>query len=166
VLDGRDVLIQHLGKVIGNGDSTKLWHDPWLSTSSPKEVEGPLTLDDKDLVVADVLTRETCIWNRTALEKQFPTLLDEILLLHLSTTGAENSYAWLLHSSCSYTAKSGYISRHRLNLPPIGTEVNLFPWIVWFIWTARNFLIFETRHTEPTEVLSKAIAAAKEWITA
>ena len=57
-------------------------------------------------------------------------------------------------------------SRHRLNLPPIGTEVNLLPWIVWFIWTARNGLIFETRHTEPTEVLRKAIAAAKEWITA
>ena len=113
VLDGRDVLIQHLGKVIGNGDSTKLWHDPWLSTSSPKEVEGPLTLDDKDLVVADVLTRETCIWNRTALEEQFPTLLDEILLLHQSTTGAEDSYAWLLHSSCSYTTKSGYMSLQR-----------------------------------------------------
>ncbi|CAN6824655.1 unnamed protein product, partial [Brassica oleracea] len=166
VLEGRDVLIQHLGKVVGNGNSIRLWHDPWLSTSSPKAVEGPLTLDDKDLAVVDVLTWETCIWNRAALEKQFPTLLDEILLLHPSTTGAEDSYAWLQPSSGSYTTKSVYISRHRLNLPPIGTEVNLLPWIVWFIWTARNCLIFETRHTEPTEVLSKAIAAAKEWITA
>ena len=234
-----------------------------------------MTLDDKDFVVADVLTRETGIWNKAALEKYLPSLIDEILLLHPSTTGAEDSYAWLLQSSGSYSAKSGYTSlqkdgtiqeinaripasfnwfrsvwntqtlpkvqlflwkiiqnalptgknlqrrgllsntncircgeqettlhlvfhcdfaqqvwnlvpwsspllslqvsnfaeeldrsRHRLNLPPTGTMSNLFPWIVWFIWTARNLLIFETRHTTPAEVLGKAIVAAKEWITA
>lgn len=110
VLKGRDVLIQHLGKVIGNGNSTKIWHEPWLSTTTPLAVEGPVTLDDKDLVVADVLTRETGIWNKAALEKYLPSLLDEILLLHPSTTGAEDSYAWLLQSSGSYSAKSGYTS--------------------------------------------------------
>ena len=55
------VLIQHLGIVIGNGNSTKLWHDPWLSVSTPKAAIGPTTLDAKTLVFADVLSRETAV---------------------------------------------------------------------------------------------------------
>lgn len=97
--------------MIGNGNSTKLWHDPWLSTSTPNAAIGPITLDAKDLVVADVLSRETWIWNREALEKQFPTLVEDILLLRPSTTGAEDSYSWLLDQTGKYTSKSGYLSQ-------------------------------------------------------
>ena len=176
VLKGRDVLIQHLGKVVGNGNSIRLWHDPWLSTSSPKAVEGPLTLDDKDLAVVDVLTRETCIWNRAALEKQFPTLLDEILLLHPSTTGAEDSYAWLQPSSGSYTTKSVYMSLQRkgalqeLNARLLASfnwyrfvwNTQAFPKIQVFLWkTIQNVLPTEENLQKKVYSLTQSVLDAE-----
>ncbi|KAF2559209.1 hypothetical protein F2Q68_00017963 [Brassica cretica] len=87
----------------GHRPLTDLWHDPWLSVSTPvstpKAAIGPTTLDAKALVFADVLSRETRVLNREPLEKQFPTMVEEILLLRPSTTGAEDSYAWLLDKS-------------------------------------------------------------------
>lgn len=125
IIEGRDVLIQHLGKVIGNGNSTKLWHEPWISTSEPKAVNGPLTIDEGDRVVADVLTRETGAWNKKALAERFPHLVEDILLLKPSITGAEDSYAWLKNASGDYTAKSGYNSLHKND--PTNISINATP---------------------------------------
>ncbi|XP_013673720.1 uncharacterized protein LOC106378078 [Brassica napus] len=49
------------------------------------------------------------------------------------------------------------------NLPPLGVETNLFPWITWGIWTARNSYVFENRYFTPVEIISKAIRMAREW---
>ncbi|XP_013614799.1 PREDICTED: uncharacterized protein LOC106321021, partial [Brassica oleracea var. oleracea] len=57
-------------------------------------------------------------------------------------------------------------SQKKINLPPIGSNINLFPWIIWHIWIARNQLLFENRKATPTDTLSKAISAARQWITA
>ncbi|XP_013608331.1 PREDICTED: uncharacterized protein LOC106315106 [Brassica oleracea var. oleracea] len=54
-------------------------------------------------------------------------------------------------------------SANYINLPPLGIKETIFPWICWAIWTARNYLIFENRNFEPTDILSKAIANAREW---
>ena len=35
IIAGRDLLLCQLGKVIGNGESTRVWKDPWLSTDHP-----------------------------------------------------------------------------------------------------------------------------------
>lgn len=59
IIEGRNVIIQHLGKIIGNRNSTKLWHDPWLSVSTPACAIGLVTIDEKDLMVSDIMTRET-----------------------------------------------------------------------------------------------------------
>ena len=50
-----------------------------------------------------------------------------------------------------------------INLPPIGVTTNLFPWICWNLWTARNLLTFENRTLSPHEVVLKATRASKEW---
>ncbi|CAN6852484.1 unnamed protein product, partial [Brassica oleracea] len=52
-------------------------------------------------------------------------------------------------------------SANYINLPPLGIKETIFPWIFWAIWTARNYLIFENRNFEPTDILSKAIANAR-----
>ncbi|KAF3535230.1 hypothetical protein F2Q69_00020241 [Brassica cretica] len=31
----RDLLVEHLGKIIGNGSITKVWGESWISTGSP-----------------------------------------------------------------------------------------------------------------------------------
>ena len=109
---GRDVIIQHLGKMIGNGNSTKLWHEPWLSVSTPTSISGPVTIDEKDLKVSDIMTRETRMWNKEALLKHLPHLVEEILFIQPSSTGPEDGYVWLLNPSGEYSSKSGYLALH------------------------------------------------------
>ncbi|XP_056848923.1 uncharacterized protein LOC108820218 [Raphanus sativus] len=48
-------------------------------------------------------------------------------------------------------------------LPPTGVRVPILPWIVWFLWLARNKLIFENKTAQPMEIITKSIAAALEW---
>lgn len=231
-----------------------------------------LTIDEKDLMVSDIMTRETGAWNKEAVEKHLPHLVEEILLLQPSMMGAEDKYAWLLNSSGEYSSKSGYLalqlkdatptranslpddfswyksvwnppllpkiqlflwkvlydaiptganlqkrgvlantncvrcgsqettlhlffhcdyakqvwalapwsstldastasslglelqlSQLRINLPPVGVSSNIFPWIIWALWTAQNLLLFEKRTSTPVATMTKAISAAREW---
>lgn len=275
IIEGRNVIIQLLGKIIGNGNSTKLWHEPWLSVSTPTSMMGPITMDEKDLMVSDIMTRETGMWNREALMKHVPHLIDEILLIHPSSTGAEDAYAWLLNPTGDYSSKSGYLALHlndstttrnsnipddfnwfksvwgsammpkiqlflwkvlqgaiptgenlqkrgvltntnyircgaqettnhlffhcdfakqvwelapwtsplqsettisfgtelqtsslRINLPPVGVSINIFPWIIWALWISRNLLLFEHRTLTPTTTMTRARVSAREWTLA
>ncbi|KAF3522779.1 hypothetical protein F2Q69_00046286, partial [Brassica cretica] len=54
-------------------------------------------------------------------------------------------------------------STRAINLPPLGAKETLFPWILWGIWTARNYLIFENRVFDPSDIFSKAVANARDW---
>ena len=49
-------------------------------------------------------------------------------------------------------------------LPPTGLVTgNLSPWILWSLWIARNNLLFNNRTSKPEDILTKAIAGAREW---
>ncbi|CAA7044065.1 unnamed protein product [Microthlaspi erraticum] len=49
-------------------------------------------------------------------------------------------------------------------LPPTGFHLGpIFPWLVWAIWTARNYLVFEDRPFSPENTIHKALSEAKEW---
>ncbi|CAA7031279.1 unnamed protein product [Microthlaspi erraticum] len=49
-------------------------------------------------------------------------------------------------------------------LPPTGLHLGpIFPWLVWAIWTARNYLTFEDRQFTPEDTVLKALVEAKEW---
>lgn len=41
-----------------------------------------------------------------------------------------------------------------------------FPWVYWYIWIARNQLIFEGRTTTPEDTVSKSIWSARKWFLA
>ncbi|KAH0928121.1 hypothetical protein HID58_013848 [Brassica napus] len=49
------------------------------------------------------------------------------------------------------------------NLPPTGLSKPLYPWLLWVLWTSRNQFLFEDKSFSETEMLTKAIRAAKEW---
>ncbi|KAG5374759.1 hypothetical protein IGI04_039355 [Brassica rapa subsp. trilocularis] len=51
----------------------------------------------------------------------------------------------------------------RVNLPPVGSSANLFPWICWGLWINCNLHTFENKQTSPPEILSRAIALLREW---
>ncbi|CAA7018096.1 unnamed protein product, partial [Microthlaspi erraticum] len=55
-------------------------------------------------------------------------------------------------------------ARKLVNLPPTGLSLTpLFPWLVWFLWKARNLLIFEERIVSAQDTYHKAISEAKAW---
>lgn len=50
-----------------------------------------------------------------------------------------------------------------VSLPPSGLYTPLYPWIFWVMWTSRNQLFFEDESFSKSEVMLKALKAAKEW---
>ncbi|CAA7016157.1 unnamed protein product [Microthlaspi erraticum] len=55
-------------------------------------------------------------------------------------------------------------ARRMINLPPTGIYLTpLFPWIVWFLWKARNIRIFESKTISEEDTVHKAISEAKNW---
>lgn len=54
IMEGRKILEKGVGWLIGNGESIKLWKDPWLSTSEPSRPLGPPPLETTELKVKDL----------------------------------------------------------------------------------------------------------------
>ena len=52
--------------------------------------------------------------------------------------------------------------RRVICLPPSGISLNILPWVLWAIWTARNTLIFEGRYQSPEETTLNGIKLARE----
>lgn len=108
ILHGRDLILQHLEKAIGNGETTKVWTDSWICTSNDLIPSGLVLPQDQDLMVADLLSRETKEWNKALVEKILPELTDHIFSIRPSTMDAPDSYIWTQQDSGIYSVKSGY----------------------------------------------------------
>ncbi|KAF3578626.1 hypothetical protein DY000_02034686 [Brassica cretica] len=84
ILKGRDLLLQHLGKVIGNGETTSLWNDSWIDPETNLKPYGLVFIADKDLMVSNILTRETREWNIQRINSLLPELAAHILSIQPS----------------------------------------------------------------------------------
>lgn len=258
--------------MIGDGTSTHVWSDSWINPELNLKPIGPVFQIDQDLMVSDLLTRETKEWNVARINSLMPELTSHILTLKPSLLDSHDSFVWPLQKSGQYSVKSGYYAIHSSNstteviiptteqidwkrmvwnppllpklkfflwkvlqnalpsgdnlqrrgmltntnccrcggtetldhimlhcnyarevwdlvpwsspvdiqpdssfasalkdslissmLPPTGVSGNFFPWLSWFIWIARNKLLFEKRVTSPQETLVLAIKAMREW---
>ncbi|XP_010495329.1 PREDICTED: uncharacterized protein LOC104772406 [Camelina sativa] len=47
-----------------------------------------------------------------------------------------------------------------------GSQVDFFPWLMWYIWKARNAKVFENRTEHPDEVVRLAEGEAASWFLA
>ena len=57
--------------------------------------------------------------------------------------------------------------RRMINLPPSGlNETALYPWILWYLWIARNRLVFENREGSEQELVTLALKEARIWQSA
>lgn len=112
ILWRRDLLLNHLGKSIGNGETTRVWEDPWIPSAPSPMPYGPIQEKDQDLMVSDLLTRETKEWNVLLINERLPVLLHHIQLIKPSLLGAPDAYIWKADKSSSYSVKSGYNSLH------------------------------------------------------
>jgi len=273
---GKELLKKKLGKVIGSGKQTLLWHEPWLSLESPSTPMGPPTEISHNWTVSNLISTSTGDWDRTKIQQTLPEFENEILEIRLSRLGAKDTFAWLPAKNGSYSASSGYYEsianvaalsitnlpvvdfkwttkiwkvntspktkffmwkamrgalpvgenlrarqileeascpfggeeettfhlfftcrfatevwlaapfKQNINsslfsslkdlfekakqfvcLPPTGIRLGpLLPWLIWSIWLSRNHLIFKDRHTSAAETLTRALALAREWLTA
>ncbi|KAG7593940.1 Ribonuclease H-like superfamily [Arabidopsis thaliana x Arabidopsis arenosa] len=51
-----------------------------------------------------------------------------------------------------------------VSLPPVGLSTKpLFPWVLWFLWKARNSLVFENRLVSAEDTILKAVKEARSW---
>lgn len=53
--------------------------------------------------------------------------------------------------------------RSSICLPPTGLKNPIISWVCWFLWLARNKLIFEQLHQSAAEVATRSLTAAREW---
>lgn len=94
VIAGTQLLKLQLGKAIGNGNSTKAWSEPWMSTTTPLIPFGPMTEATRDLYVSDLLLRGSGDWNRHLVDTVFPELAHHIYLIIPSLFHVEDTYCW------------------------------------------------------------------------
>lgn len=137
---GKELLKRQLGKVIGDGKQTSLWHDPWLSISSPLTPMGPPTEQTQNLCVSDLINPVSREWDQAKIQHVLPEYEKEILAIRLSKLGAKDSYAWLPAKSGDYSAKSGYyeIIKEEAETPQHAPIQNSFKWSaeIWQIKTS------------------------------
>lgn len=94
ILMGRDLLLKHLGKAIGNSETTSVWYDSWISTTEDIRLYGPPIERDRDLVVADILTRGKPNWIHSRVEALCPQYAHLIYQIKPSSLNAEDVYCW------------------------------------------------------------------------
>ena len=152
ILAGRDLLIEQLGKVVGDGSTTKVWRDPWISTSSALMPFGPVREEESDLYVSDLLLRDKESWNIARIEELLPTLKNEIMAIRPSITGQQDSYIWYPVASGAYTAKSGYAAASEQKVQEITQPATstTFKWhkAVWNVACSPKLklLVWKTLH--------------------
>lgn len=96
ILIGRDLIKDHVGWAIGNGEDINVWNELWLSTS---EWEAPIapppsSSDSAFIKVASLLLPNERDWDAGIIRQLLP---------HLTPVGCEMSGSWrsLLSSKCS-----------------------------------------------------------------
>ena len=128
VLCGRDLLLEKTGKVIGNGADTRIWEEPWLSTSELAQPMGPPELATKNLTVADLIDQPSGTWNRELVSHIFPIEAPSILCLRPSTSGALDKHCWLPTKDGEYSTRTGYFTALEMKITsnlPHTTQTNV-----------------------------------------
>ncbi|KAL0754944.1 hypothetical protein Bca101_092612 [Brassica carinata] len=130
IMMGCELIKRHLGKAIGNRESTSAWTESWLSTSEHLRPYGPSLEEDSALVVADLLNREDASWNKEKVDLLFPEITHIIYQIKPSRQQAEDSFLWQKTKTEEYSVKSGYYAIMEEN----ETATNRAPTPVGFSW--------------------------------
>ena len=108
ILIGRNLLLQNLGWVIGDGQDIKIWSDPWLSFVKPERPIGRPPERYTQSTVADLLVTGTTEWNLQEIRRICPAYEQQILSIKPSKKGAKDKMVWLGTKSGEYSTKTGY----------------------------------------------------------
>ncbi|KAL0690146.1 hypothetical protein Bca4012_089824 [Brassica carinata] len=137
ILHDIDLLKGNVGRVIGNGEDTKVWNDSWITLQENIKIYGPVPETGMDLRVSDLLTSEMK-WNESRLKEFIPLVADRVKCIRPSETGATDTYIWQAAKSGIYSSKSGYFIASMGEANPGPADPNSFDWIK-DIWRGGNF---------------------------
>ncbi|KAF3507166.1 hypothetical protein F2Q69_00009449 [Brassica cretica] len=113
---------------------------------------GPAPERFVNLKVRDLMLSNGSDWNRDLIQQILPQEEAIILSIKSGRSGAPDKLIWLGLSKL-------------VCLPPTGVATGpLAPWILWSLWLARNNRLFINKIATPEEIISRAIAAAHEWL--
>lgn len=146
ILHGRDLLQEHMGKAIGNGQTTKVWKDSWISLDNSIKPMGPVHESALDLRVSDLLTSDL-LWNKKRIDQFLPAFSTQIQGLRPSRKGAEDAYVWTPLTTGIYSARSGYnTTAQATHCPsaPISQLEAEFNWLkdIWSTKTSPKLKLF------------------------
>lgn len=82
----------------------------WIMPDQDLVPFGPQLLQDQDLMISDLLARETKEWNAALVNRLLPELSEHIISIRPSILGSRDTYIWTQQNSGIYTAKSSYYS--------------------------------------------------------
>lgn len=117
ILIGRDLIKEHLGWVVGDGQETKIWREPWLSSTAQRCPMGPAPEDRSEAKVAELFRENSREWDVEKIEGLFPMLAGEIMTIKPSKWGGKDKRIWLNHKSGEYSTKTGYYAALEKNKP-------------------------------------------------
>lgn len=108
ILHGKELILKGMRYIIGNGTTTKMWTDSWLSLRPPRPPR-PRRVINHNTRVSDYINENRTGWN---LEKLREDVVEDdivkILALRISPKAEQDLMGWHYNDSGLYTVKSGY----------------------------------------------------------
>lgn len=99
---------------------------------------------------------------KTDMNKAYDRLEWDFIAMVMERLGFHPQWIQLIMQCISTDHWNG--ARSLKCLPPSGiSSVNLAAWVLWNLWTCRNKLVFNAVATDPMDVMSYAVSAAREW---
>ncbi|KAF3516681.1 hypothetical protein DY000_02062107 [Brassica cretica] len=95
ILIGRELLRKNLGWVVGDGQSIKVWQEPWLAAIHQERPMGPPREQYVDLKVSELMISGTTEWDQHKIRLCLPDYEEKILCIKPSSTGAPDKLIWL-----------------------------------------------------------------------
>ncbi|XP_013639114.1 PREDICTED: uncharacterized protein LOC106344250 [Brassica oleracea var. oleracea] len=108
IIAGRKLLKKGLSWVVGNGESIRVWEDPWLSFVTPSRPVGPPSEFAYSLRVSDLLCPLSNQWDINRIREHLPQYEDCILRIVTSAGPSLDALVWLPEKNGAYSTKSGY----------------------------------------------------------
>ncbi|XP_013589702.1 PREDICTED: uncharacterized protein LOC106298169 [Brassica oleracea var. oleracea] len=164
-LFGRELLLKGVRKEVGDGQSLRVWMDPWIDNSRRRAPWMKNSLVDLELKVSDLLSDDGRSWNLSILEDLF-FQVDIDLILKIKPMPEEEDFWCLQHNkSGDYTVRSGYWLASHEKLKAVFVDANSQPSInglkdrTWNIQAPQKIKLFIWR------VLSGAVPVAENLIS-
>ncbi|XP_009124577.2 uncharacterized protein LOC103849567 [Brassica rapa] len=108
ILHGKELIVKGMRYIIGNGTTTKMWEDSWLSLHPPRPPR-PRRDINHNMKVSDYINDNRTGWN---MEKLREDVVEEdlatIQALRISSKAEQDLLGWHYNDNDLYTVKSGY----------------------------------------------------------